>query len=139
MAPPTYLPDEVAIALCIYGVDLDPQALSSLLGVEPTHSHRRGDRKSLRSPPCDNGAWIREVRRFEPIDPDGMLEEVLRGMPSDPAVWRRLAERFELRIDFALHTDVGGAFVLSSSSVQRIASLGSAFQIYVQAYGDNGA
>lgn len=136
---PTYLPDEVAIALCIYGVDLDPTELSAILGVDPTHSHRRCERKSLMTAPYDKGAWIREVRRFEPIEPDKMLEEVLDKLPSDPVVWQRLAERFQLRVDFALHTDVGGAFVLSPSSVRRIADLCSEFQIYVQAYGDNGA
>jgi hypothetical protein len=34
------MPDEVAVALCIYGADLDPEEISSLLGAQPTHAHR---------------------------------------------------------------------------------------------------
>jgi hypothetical protein len=139
MVSATYLPDEVAVALCIYGVDLDPQEVTLLLGVDPTHAHRRGERSSLRSPPYDKGVWIREVRRFDPIHLNEMIDEVLRGLPVDPLVWQRLAQRFQVRFDFAVHTDVGGTFVLSSPSVRRIAGLGAEFHIYIQAYGDNGA
>ena len=135
----TYFPDEVAVALCVYGTELDPSEVTKLLGVEPTHAHRRGDRKTLRSPPWDKGAWIREVRRFEPIDPDAMFQELLVGLSSEQEVWRSLASRFQLRVDFAVHTDVGGTFVLSRSVVERISALGADFQIYIQAYGDNDA
>ncbi|RQP21159.1 DUF4279 domain-containing protein [Piscinibacter terrae] len=134
-----YFPDEVAVALCVYGSDLDPIEVTKLLGVDPTHAHRRGERKTLRSPPWDKGAWIRELRCFEPIDPDGMFEELLLDVSSEPAVWRSLASRFQLRVDFAVHTDVGCTFVLSPNTVQRIAALGAEFQIYIQAYGDNDA
>jgi len=138
-SPASYLPDEVAVALCIYGEHLEPKEITKLLGVEPTHAHVRGERKSLRSPPWDKGAWIREVRRFEPICADDMLEELLRGVPDDPVIWRSLSARYHLRFDFALHTDVGGTFNLSPRSVHRIAQLDAEFQIYIQAYGDNGA
>lgn len=137
--PKAYFPDEVALALCIYGADLEPGEITRTLEVEPTHAHRKGERKTLRSPPWDRGAWIREIRSFEPINPNNMIWELLEGMNCDPKVWRDLASRFELRFDFALHTDVGATFVLSPSSVQRIANLGAAFQIYIQAYGDNDA
>ena len=135
----TYFPDEVAVALCIYGVELNPTEITQLLGAEPTHAHRKGERKTLRSPPWNKGAWIREVRRFEPIDPDAMFEQLLAELSREPVVWRDLAARFQLQVDFAVHTDVGCTFVLSASTVQRIADLGAAFQIYIQAYGDNDA
>lgn len=135
----TYFPDEVAVALCVYGTELDPTEVTNLLGAEPTHAHRRGERKTLRNPPWDKGAWIREVRRFEPIDPDAMFEELLMGLSSEQAAWRNLASRFQLRVDFAVHTDVGCTFVLSHSTVERISALGAEFQIYIQAYGDNDA
>ena len=135
----TYFPDEVAVALCVYGVDLDPSEVTELLGAEPTHSHRRGERKTLRSPPWDKGAWIRELRRFEPIDLDAMFEKLLTDLSGEPAVWASLASRFQLRVDFAVHTDVGCTFVLCPNTVKRIAELGAEFQIYIQAYGDNDA
>jgi hypothetical protein len=135
----TYFPDEVAVALCIYGAELDPNEVTQLFGAEPTHAHKRGERKTLRSPPWDKGAWIREVRRFEPIDPDAMFEQLLAELSGEPGVWRSLASRFQLRVAFAVHTDVGCTFVLSPSTVQRISELGAAFQVYIQVYGDNDA
>ena len=109
----TYFPDEVAVALCVYGVELDPTEITKLLGADPTHAHRRGERKTLRSPPWDKGAWIRELRRFEPIDPDAMFEQLLAELSSEPGIWRSLASRFQLRVDFAVHTDVGCTFLLA--------------------------
>lgn len=41
-------PDEIAVALCIYGEDLDPNEITSLLGVEATRAHRRGAFKVVR-------------------------------------------------------------------------------------------
>lgn len=138
-SPTTYFPDEVAVALCLYGPDLEPAEVSELLAATPTHAHRKGDRKSLRRPPVDRGAWIREVRKFEPIDPDQMFDELLAGVSTDLTTWAGLAERFEVRVDFALHTDAGATFVLAPHTMQRIAALGANFQIYIQAYGDNSA
>jgi hypothetical protein len=135
----THFPDEVAVALCIYGADLDPAEISQLLGVAPTHAHRKGERKTLRSPPWDKGAWIREVRRFEPIDPNSMFEQLLSDLPPDSEVWKQLASRFQVRVDFAIHTDVGCTFVLAPTTVQLIAARRAEFQIYIQAYGDNDA
>ena len=135
----SYFPDEVAVALCVYGEELDPLELTRMLGVNPTHEHKKGDRKTLRSPPWNKGAWVYEIRRFEPINPDSMFEELLASLPQDDHVWLQLASRFELRIDFAVHTDVGCTFVMSAVTVQRIAAIHAAFQIYIQAYGDNDA
>ena len=137
--PATYYPDEVAVALCIYGAELDPIQITKLLGVEPTHSHKRGERETLRRPPWEKGAWILEVRRFEPIDPDSMFNELLAGLPTDEEVWSTLAASCQLRVDFALHTDAGATFELAPEVVQRISRLRASFQIYIQAYGDNDA
>jgi hypothetical protein len=93
----------------------------------------------LRSPPWQKGAWIREVRRFEPIDPDGMFDELMESLPTEEHIWQTLAASFELRVDFAVHTDVGATFVLGPRTLGRIAIIGASFQIYVQAYGDNDA
>ena len=138
-ASATYFPDEVAVALCIYGADLDPAEISQLLGVSPTHAHKRGERKAPRSPPWNKGAWIREVRCFEPINPDSMFEQLLSDLPAEAEVWKQLASRFQLRVDFAVHTDVGCTFVLAPATVKLIAARLAEFQIYIQAYGDNDA
>jgi Domain of unknown function (DUF4279) len=135
----TYFPDEVAVALCIYGKELDPYEVSALLGVKPTHAHKIGERKSLKSPPYDKGAWILELRRFEPIDLDSMYEELLAPLPEDVLIWESLASRFEIRVDFAVHTDVGCGFHISPRTMKLIASKQAEFHIDIHAYGDNDA
>ena len=134
-----YFPDEVTVALCIYGEALDPGELTQLLGVNPTHEHKTGHRETLRAPPSSKGAWIYEIRRFEPIDPDNMLEELLASLPQEEHFWERLASRFELQIHFAIHTDVGCTFKLSPLTIRRVSRTHATFQIYIQAYGDNDA
>ena len=134
-----YFPDEVAVALCLYGLTLQPVEITRLLGVEPTHAHLAGDREDWRSPPHAKGAWIREVRKFEPIDPDAMFEELFRALPEEERVWQELASQFEVEVHFAVHTDVGCTFNLSPRTVQLIAARSAALKLYIQAYGDNAA
>jgi hypothetical protein len=130
-------PDDAAAALGIYGEDLDPAEVTALLGVQPTRAHKKGERKSPRAPDWDQGAWILEFRQFDPVDPDAMFDQLLADLPRDPKIWQDLSARFQLRIDFGVHTDDGCAFVLAPGTVGRIAALGAEFQIHVHAYGDN--
>ena len=134
-----YSPDEVAVAVCVYGVHLEPEEVSALLCGPPTHGHRKGERKGLRSPAFDKGAWIREVRRFEPIDLDSMFDELLLPLTEDASVWAELLSRFEVRISISAHTDVGLTLYLNSTTLQRIAARCANVQVCIQAYGDNEA
>jgi hypothetical protein len=130
-------PDEVAAALCVFGEDLEPSEVTSLLGAQPTHAHRKGDQSERMKLPATRGAWIREVRKFEPIDPDAMFAELLAGVSADHEVWSGLAARFEIRFDLAIHTDVGCTLTLAPHTMRMITERGGSFQVYVQAYGDN--
>jgi hypothetical protein len=130
-------PDEVAVALCVYGEDLEPSELTALLGASPTHAHRKGDQSERMKLPATRGAWIREVRKFEPIDPDAMFAELLAAVSADLEVWARLAARFEIRFDLAVHTDVGCTLTLAPQTMRMISERHGSFQVYIQAYGDN--
>lgn len=132
-----FFPDEVGIAICLYGRDLDPKVVSALLGAKPTESHMRVDRTELKTPPPQQGAWIREVRRFEPIDPAVMVEELLAPLSDDPKIWEALAARFELRLNIGVHTDVGCNFKLAPKTVQALAQRGFSIKFDIYAYGDN--
>lgn len=131
-----FFPDEAGIAICLHGRDLDPEVVSALPGAKPTESHIRGDRTELKTPPPQQGAWIREVRRFEPIDPDGMVEEVLASLSDDPKIWEALAARFEVRLNIGVHTDVGCNFKLAPKTVQALAQRGASIKFDIHAYGD---
>jgi hypothetical protein len=132
-----YFPDELGIAICLYGHDLEPSEVSELLNSDPTSAHRRGERKGLKSPPFEQGAWIREVRRFEPFDPDAMLEELFSSLVQEPKVWAQLAAKFEVRLHVGVHTDVGCNFIFSPQSVREIASRSASIKFDIYAYGDN--
>jgi Domain of unknown function (DUF4279) len=131
--------DEVAVALCIYGDDLDPDEVSSLLGVSPTHAHRRNDATGLKSAPFKKGAWILELRRSEPVDLDALYAELLAPLPAAQAVWATLARRYEMRLDFAVHTDAGCSFSVSPETFALMSSRHCAFNISIYAYGSNDA
>jgi hypothetical protein len=135
--PAEYFPDEIGIAICLYGHDLEPSEVSALLNSKPYTAHRRGERKGLKSAPFKQGAWIQEVRRFEPIDPDAMLEVLFASMVQDKKVWEQLAARFEIRLHVGVHTDVGCNFIFSPHSVREIASRGASIKFDIYAYGDN--
>jgi len=95
-----HLADEVAVALCLYGEALDPAEVTHLLGTEPTHSHRKGELAAHRKKPPTQGAWIRELRSFEPIDPNALVEQVLAGMPPTFGVDWPPDSRFDLTSRF---------------------------------------
>jgi hypothetical protein len=132
---PPQAPDEVAVALCIYGAELDPDDISALLGTRPTHSHRLGDRETPGGRPYSIGAWILEHRRTEPIDLDSMYEELLSALPSDERIWKNLASRFEVRVDLAVHTDAGCGLYIAPLTVQLIAAKHAEFYLDIHAYG----
>jgi hypothetical protein len=132
-------PDEVAVALCIYGDELDPSDVTSLLGINPTHAHRRGDASGPRSVPFKKGAWILELRRSEPIDLDVLYSELLAPLPAEQAIWASLAQKYELRLDFAVHTDAGCGFYLSPETFALMSSRHCAFNISIYAYGSDDA
>ena len=132
-------PDEVAVALCIYGDDLDPGEITALLGASPTHTHRRGDASGPRSVPFKTGAWILEIRKSEPIYLDALYAELLAPLPAEQALWTALARRYELRLDFAVHTDAGCGFHVSPETFALMSSRHCAFNINIYAYGSDDA
>src|SRR5205823_2989675 len=60
-------------SLRIFGEIPDLDAISSHLGVPPTYTHRRGERRSKKAAPFEHDAWIFEA----PVAPDRPLDEHL--------------------------------------------------------------
>lgn len=122
------------VSLCIYGEDLDPDELTRILGLAPTHSHCRGDRRGPKSPPATMGFWGYRVADSADLgqaaddrrDPaDLVFGHLLDRLPSDPALWARLGQQYRIRIFF--HISFEGwnkGFGLSARNVQRAAVLG---------------
>ena len=137
--PPTVEPDEVSVSVCIYGESLVPLSITTILGREPTHSHLKGDVDASRNRPFPKGAWLYEMRRFEPINLEAMLEELFAPLPQQQSVWQSLAERYELRIHLAIHTEQGCGFHLSPKTMQLIAARHAEVFLDIYAYGSGDA
>jgi hypothetical protein len=59
---------EYSATLRIFGQNLDFEDISSHLGVQPTYSHRKGERKGKNSPPFEHDMWQYEPPLDEKIE-----------------------------------------------------------------------
>jgi hypothetical protein len=133
--------DLTRVTLGIYGVDLDPDEISALLGCSPTHAHRRGDLRPRGVPPWPKGAWLLSVEGKSPTEPEELLNQLLEKLPMDPAVWRNLRARFTVQLGFGLFLDAWNrGFDLSPATLERVSQLGASldFNIYPEGHEDDG-
>lgn len=98
-----------SITLRIRGEDLDPDEVSQILGCRPDMAHRKGERrlrgdgKEFRFPER-TGAWHLDFAPDETDEWDcgeAMLL-LMRRLPEDIGVWRRLTERFAVDLYVSL-------------------------------------
>jgi hypothetical protein len=117
-------------SLSIYGEDLEPNEITRILGLAPTHGHRRGDRRGPKSPPATMGFWGYGVDSKAPDEAAGdpadlVLGRLLDRLPSDPALWARLVQQYRVRIFFCIGFEgYNQGFGLSARNIQRAAALG---------------
>lgn len=91
--------DLARAALRITGDDLLPERLTELLAIAPTTSYAKGavltsKRGSSRVAPT--GYWSLGAEDSSPADLDAQVTRLLALLPSDPEVWARLHEHFEI-------------------------------------------
>ena len=96
---------EISVALCLYGEHLVPDRITEQLGLTPTSSAARGERKGPRSPPLARGVWILERRGFggDAASLDRLLRKLLEDLSPSDSVWTRIRERFQVELRVALH------------------------------------
>src|SRR3954470_17673498 len=82
--------DVCRAVLGVFAEDLEPWAVTALIGVEPTRSHRKGERFSEERPVYAQGAWLLEVTMKAPDGPEEALSALLDLLPASNAVWRRV-------------------------------------------------
>ncbi len=129
--------DETDVTFCVYGDDLDPDEVSSILGCTPTRSQRRGVPSSPRRQPAKIGAWFLELRGLAREDPQRVITSLLDRLPSDEAIVRRLGERFLLKLNVVLHLDAWTrGFELPAALLARIVRLGLALGVSIYAHGE---
>ena len=116
--------DESGVCLAVYSDELDPEAVTALLGNAPTASHRRGERRGPRSPPYKRGGWFLQLRSRAPRQVNELVADLLDRLPRDEGVMQRLRDAYEVQLRIALH--LGGfnqGFEVSPGIVERIAKL----------------
>jgi hypothetical protein len=83
-----------AASLRIAGDDLEPTAITNLLGAEPTLSYRRGEVRPGRpgTAPARFGMWSLAAGEATPADVDRQVADILRQLTDDLAAWRQVTE-----------------------------------------------
>jgi len=123
-------------SLRIFGDDLDPDEISTLLSAQPSLGTRKGETSVSKSGVgqiASTGRWLLEVARSEPGDLDRQLVELLSPLTSDTAVWRSVAARFKADIFCGLLMEESNeGFELRPETLAMIGSRGLSlgFDIY---------
>ncbi|HXU06512.1 MAG TPA: DUF4279 domain-containing protein [Polyangia bacterium] len=126
------LVDRCRFTLGVYGDDLVPDEISSLLGCAPTSAHRRGDaRRSGGQWP--KGAWLHSVEGTSPTGPEDLVHLLLARLPTDEGLWTTLRARYRVHLGFGIFTERWNReFDLSGEALRRIQVIGVGvdFDIY---------
>ena len=83
------------------GDDLDPVAVTTLLGGEPSETYRKGDvihGAAGQTRIAKFGAWRRVARRRLPGDLDDQVRELFAGLTEDVEIWRNLTARYKVDV-----------------------------------------
>ncbi|MGC1305574.1 MAG: DUF4279 domain-containing protein [Caulobacteraceae bacterium] len=87
--------------LRILGDDLDPDAVSRLLGARPTAGARKGDVRlsaSGREVVARSGSWRLRAEDHSPGDLSTQIRDLLTKLTDNLAVWRELSRRYRCDI-----------------------------------------
>ncbi|MEM6789039.1 MAG: DUF4279 domain-containing protein [Myxococcota bacterium] len=127
------LVEETKISIGIHGPDVEPSAVSKLLGVEPTSQHRAGEpRKS--GPPWREGARLFTVEGKAPSGPEEVAEDFLRALPpADAAPWAELRAKYRLLVKVAVFfAGWNRGYEISDAVLRRLAGISGRidFDIY---------
>lgn len=117
------LVERTVVTLAIYGDELDPKKITQLLGLKPTHSHRRGESKpgseQMISAP---GSWRFTLKGARPDGPEELTEKLLEFLPHEGVDWELLSEQYDIRLSYGIFfTGWNRGFALSSRLLQRLA------------------
>ena len=112
--------------LRIYGDSLDPDAVSRLLGCEPTVAERKGEHivgpKTGAVRVVRTGSWRLQATRTEPEDLPAQIDELLGKLTSDLGAWAKVRETYRIDLFVGLFMNSGNNGL--SISYAHLRSLG---------------
>lgn len=136
---------ETYATLCIYHRDLDPDAVSQLLALQPTRSQRRGDihNSSASSPiPRPIGAWFLSTRNVsQSRDARFHIDWLLEQLSDKGAAIEQLTQQgCEIRINCYWESAHGhGGPMIWPETMGRLAQLGIELGFDIYFYGEDGS
>lgn len=124
---------ESAAALRLFGDSLIPEAVTARIGAMPTSAYCKDDmelRRDARDLVRKTGMWILEAPRKEPEDLNAQVAEILSLLTQDIAVWKALAQEFEINLYCGLFmSNSNEGLSLSVSMLAALASRGIALSM----------
>ncbi|QPH54904.1 DUF4279 domain-containing protein [Pontivivens ytuae] len=116
--------ETTTVALRLWGNDLDPYAVTALLGCAPSRARRKGDVRRSRVTGQDYVAKTGSWQLMAPDRADGDLDrqaaEVLGKVTSDLSVWRILNERYRCDLFCGFFMGSGNDMVRLSAATSRM-------------------
>lgn len=97
-------------SLRIFGDDLDPDTISSLLHCEPTKAQRKGDLiryASGRERTIACGSWLLAAQRAEPEALDDQVKWLMSQVSDDLGIWQDLTASYDVDIFCGLFMQSG--------------------------------
>ncbi|WP_394842199.1 DUF4279 domain-containing protein [Pendulispora brunnea] len=117
---------EVSVSLIVRGEELDPNIVTSMLGLDPTSSGRAGDpiqRGQVRARPL--GFWEFDVRSRPPKDVNQLIRALLGRLPTNPVTWDTLRRDYQIRLHTSFTAEgLSGHFYLEADVVRALATMG---------------
>jgi hypothetical protein len=109
-------------SLRIIGDEVDPAAITRLMGVEPSRSSKKGDevigKVTGQGRIERTGSWSLIAEPRTPEDLDGQIAELLDRLPNDLVIWKDLSQRFRVDLFCGIFMKEGNeGMTISSQSL----------------------
>jgi hypothetical protein len=125
------------VTLAVYGKTLDPAKITTMLGVPPTRSFKRGHRIMANSRPMQHGAWFLEVRGEAPDGPEEHLRRLIQKLPKSTNIWKELNSKYTVQLRLGLHmSGWNKGFGFTPHLLVQIAKMRVEMQFDIYAYGE---
>ena len=131
--------DETKLTLAIYGDEaLDVDAITTRLGVEPTETQCKGDRRKPRYRPYQKSAWFLRMSAEAPSGLSELLQELLQSVPPpESAVWRELRTTYDVQLRIGIFMDAWNrGFHVDSDLFAKAAHIANTLNFDIYAAGD---
>lgn len=126
--------DESSVLLRFFGAELEPNAITDLLGISPTLAVRRGEIRPDRpwSYPVQKGCWLLECQR-SPQTIDDHIKKLFADLPNDLTIWTKLSADYSAEIKCNLFLKRWcRATIIAADTIEAIAArrLGLHMDVY---------